>query len=92
MKRQELQILMKTLRKMNIRSSAVAETLTILSEGDRTMSAVAGELGLTSAGLTTLADRLEARGWVERYRVTGDRRKIYLRLTEAGRALVEGGG
>lgn len=51
------------------------------------------ELGrkvLTSAGnLTDLLDKLQARGLVQREKVPGDRRRVAVVLTPAGRALIE---
>lgn len=52
-----------------------------------------GQLGaklLTSGGnLTLVVDHLEARGLVERRREPEDRRKVTVRLTPTGRALIE---
>jgi DNA-binding MarR family transcriptional regulator len=44
---------------------------------------------VTTGAITNRIDRLEGRGLVERAR-TGDRRKVIVRLTPAGRALVDG--
>jgi DNA-binding MarR family transcriptional regulator len=46
---------------------------------------LAEAIGLTSAGVTDLADRLEARGLVRRLRDPDDRRAVRIELTEAGR-------
>jgi DNA-binding MarR family transcriptional regulator len=43
---------------------------------------------VTTGAITNRIDRLEERGLVERAR-TGDRRKVLVRLTPAGRAMVE---
>jgi DNA-binding MarR family transcriptional regulator len=40
----------------------------------------------TRSGMTRLADRLEAAGLVRRERDTGDRRGVYLAITDAGAA------
>ena len=52
----------------------------------------AGELaeatGLSSAATTTLLDRLERKGFVERERDTVDRRKVRVAMTPTGRELV----
>jgi len=42
-----------------------------------------------SSDVTRLVDRLERSGLVERFRTEEDRRVIYVRLTEAGRALID---
>jgi DNA-binding MarR family transcriptional regulator len=44
---------------------------------------------ITSGALTNRIDRLEARGFVERVADAGDRRKVIVRLTPAGRDLVD---
>ena len=51
------------------------------------------QLGLNSAGTTTLIDRMERRGYVERVRDTRDQRKVFLEVTpeasiSAGRSSV----
>ena len=44
------------------------------------------QLAITTGGVTRLIDRLEAQDLVERVRTTGDRRAVYARLTDKGRA------
>ncbi|QIS08083.1 MarR family winged helix-turn-helix transcriptional regulator [Nocardia arthritidis] len=44
---------------------------------------------VTSGAITNRIDRLVARGWVERAQCPEDRRAIRVRLTPAGRALVD---
>jgi DNA-binding MarR family transcriptional regulator len=59
--------------------------------GDRTMTA--GELvehtGLTGASVTALVDRLEAAGYVTRFRDTQDRRKVGIRAIPAQKKKVD---
>jgi DNA-binding MarR family transcriptional regulator len=45
-------------------------------------------LGTDTAGMTKLADRLEAKGLIERHPNPGDRRSVLIALTEHGQALV----
>lgn len=45
---------------------------------------------VTSGAITNRIDRLETRGLVERIRDTDDRRSVLIRLTPAGRALIDG--
>lgn len=54
-----------------------------------TPALVAQRARLTRSNLTTVLDRLEQRGWVKRERREGDRRKVFLVLTEAGREAVD---
>jgi len=44
---------------------------------------------VTTGAMTNRVDRLEQRGLVERSAVPGDRRKVLVRLTQAGRELVD---
>ncbi len=50
---------------------------------------LAGTAGVTRSSMTTLLDDLEQRGWIERRRDVRDRRAIQIRITDAGRALVD---
>lgn len=54
-----------------------------------TAGALAKELALTSAATTSVVDRLERAGHVVRDRDQGDRRKVLLRYSPAGRALAD---
>ncbi|HEX9995057.1 MAG TPA: MarR family transcriptional regulator [Acidimicrobiales bacterium] len=58
-------------------------------QGRKTMSELAREVSLTSGGLTRLADRIEAAGYVRRSACPSDRRVSWLCLTEAGRAKLD---
>jgi DNA-binding MarR family transcriptional regulator len=52
---------------------------------DVTASRVARDLSLSQATVTTLVDRLESGGFVTRARSEEDRRRVFVRLTTAGR-------
>lgn len=54
-----------------------------------TMSEVAGKMGHTTAAATGLVDRLQILGFVERNHAVDDRRKIEVKITPAGTALVK---
>lgn len=54
-----------------------------------TAGALGRELGLTSGATTFLMNRLERAGLVERARDANDQRKVFLRLSAAGRDLAE---
>lgn len=58
-------------------------------EGRKTMSELAREVSLTSGGLTRLADRIEAAGYVRRAACPSDRRVSWLGLTASGRAKLD---
>jgi DNA-binding MarR family transcriptional regulator len=54
--------------------------------GEVTTGAISERVNLSQATVTTILDRLEGRGLVERYRSTADRRVVHARLTARGRA------
>ena len=60
--------------------------LVVLSDGDRTVSALGHELGLDSGTLSPLLGRLEVRGLVERERRDRDERVVTATLTAEGGA------
>ncbi|MBL6923533.1 MAG: MarR family transcriptional regulator, partial [Akkermansiaceae bacterium] len=63
--------------------------LTYLSSEDYlTMSAIAKKMGHSTAAATGLVDRLEKLGFVERVHAAEDRRKIMVRITSEGSAIV----
>ena len=57
--------------------------------GFTTMTRLAGEVSLTSGGITRLVDRLVDSGYAERSSCPTDRRSVYVRLTAAGAAKVD---
>lgn len=59
------------------------------SEHRMPMTRLAREAAFTSGGFTKVADRMTAAGLVERERDEVDRRVIYVKLTDSGRALAD---
>lgn len=57
--------------------------------GESGQSLLARDLGLTSSASTSLVDRLERQGVAERVRHPHDRRRLIVRLTDRGRAVVD---
>lgn len=53
------------------------------------MTDVSKKMGHSTAAATGLVDRLEKLGYVIRVRKDGDRRKVYVELTQKGHELVE---
>lgn len=53
--------------------------------GEVTSGRISDEVSLSQATVTTILDRLEQRGLIERYRSNNDRRIVHGRLTKAGR-------
>jgi len=66
-------------------------TLLVIKENSKkcTMGYLADETNQVSATMTGIIDRLVERGLVERWRHPQDRRKVLVRLTEAGHAKLE---
>ena len=65
----------------------------VQSLGQVTTQAVSRDAAMSPPTVVAVLDRLEAKGLVERYRSTRDRRIVHLRLTDAGRqALVDSPG
>jgi DNA-binding MarR family transcriptional regulator len=56
--------------------------------GEVTTGQLSRRVSLSQATVTTILDRLESRGLVERYRSNADRRIVHSRLTRQGRAIL----
>jgi len=61
----------------------------VLADGDRSLSELAGILGMTLPGAGKIVDEMEARGYVERHADRADRRVKRLRLSARGRAALK---
>jgi len=60
----------------------------LAQQDELSMSEIAQKMGHTTAAATGLVDRLEKLGHVKRVHASDDRRKILVRITAAGSALV----
>lgn len=58
-------------------------------DGHLTMTRLAGEVSLTSGGITRLVDRMVTAGYVERLGCPTDRRSVFVALTPAGTRMLE---
>ena len=56
--------------------------------GDVTVRRVANQVSLSQATVTTILNRLEQRGYIERVRSLIDRRVVNARLTDAGKSIL----
>jgi len=56
--------------------------------GEVTTGKVSERVSLSQATVTSILDRLESRGLIERYRSNADRRVVHARLTKEGRAVL----
>jgi DNA-binding MarR family transcriptional regulator len=61
----------------------------VLADGDRSLSELAGLLGMTLPGAGKIVDEMEQRGYVERHPDPADRRVKRLRLSARGRAALK---
>ncbi len=59
-------------------------------DGAMRMGELAGQVLVTTSGLTRVVDKLETAGLVTRVRVSSDRRGVLVSLTDAGRATLSG--
>ena len=62
---------------------------TLGANGDQTMGEIARRVSLGQGTVTSILDRLEGRGLLERRRGSNDKRRVYARITDTGRALIE---
>ena len=62
---------------------------TLQRTGEMPMSRLAEVLNVSLSNATGLIDRIEERGFVERTRVPEDRRVVMIRVTDAGRRMLE---
>lgn len=69
--------------------SQVVVLRSIRALGEVTTGEVARRVNLSQGTVTTVLDRLEGRGFIERYRSASDRRVVHARLTAQGRAALK---
>jgi DNA-binding MarR family transcriptional regulator len=75
--------------KMNLSSLHVLMILHPLENRRIKLNALAARMGLTCAGITKVADALDQMGFTFRSVVPGDRRSIFMNLTDEGAAFAE---
>lgn len=61
----------------------------VAEAGESPIGQIAARVSLSQATVTTIVDRLEQRGAVQRQRAESDRRKVFVTLTELGSRLIE---
>lgn len=61
---------------------------TVSNTQEQPIRAISAEVNLSQATVTSIVDRLERRGLLERQRSGTDRRKVFLIITEAGKELL----
>jgi DNA-binding MarR family transcriptional regulator len=75
--------------RMGISMAQVHIMYTLQRGGEMPMSRLADVLQVSLSNATGLIDRIEERGFVERTRVPEDRRVVMIRVTDAGRRMLE---
>lgn len=73
-------------RETGLTTPQVLVLMAIRELGEVTTARIAARVSLSQATVTTIVDRLVARGLIERYRNTTDRRIVHSRLTATGEA------
>lgn len=76
-------------RTAGLTASQVLILQAIENHQQATPSQLARDISLSQATITSIVDRLEERGLIERERSQQDRRKVYLRLTQKGSEVLE---
>ncbi|MDY6982963.1 MAG: MarR family transcriptional regulator [Pseudomonadota bacterium] len=61
---------------------------TVKNKGEATVGALAQEMSLSQATVTSILDRMEARKYVMRKKTAADRRKVYITLTALGKTAI----
>lgn len=61
----------------------------LAGEDGLSMSNIARMMGHSTAAATGMVDKLQEQGYLKRYTAAADRRKIMVRITEEGTALIE---
>lgn len=80
----------KRLQRMTGLTTAQALILRAINElGEVTTKAVSDEVALSQATVTTVLDRLETNGFVERYRSAKDKRIVHAKLTKKGKSILK---
>jgi len=75
--------------RMGISMAQLHILYTLQRSGEMPMSRLADVLHVSLSNATGLIDRIEERGFVERTRVPEDRRVVMIRVTDAGRRMLE---
>ncbi len=75
--------------RMGISMAQLHILYTLQRSGEMPMSRLADVLHVSMSNATGLIDRIEERGFVERTRVPEDRRIVMIRVTDAGRRMLE---
>jgi MarR family 2-MHQ and catechol resistance regulon transcriptional repressor len=80
---------MRSIQSLSICPSDFGVLEVLLHKGPLPVNVIGKKVLLTSGSITSLVDRLEKRGYVERFDDPSDRRVRLVRLTAEGRVLIE---
>lgn len=76
-------------RETNLTTSQLLVLQTVSEEGEMTVGEIARKVTLAQASVTSIIDRLQGMKLVRRERGETDKRKVFVRLTDAGAELLE---
>lgn len=79
-------------KQLSIKSGLTVPQVVVLQSieelGEVTTGRISARVSLSQGTVTSIMDRLESRGLIERYRSVADRRVVHARLTGQGRAVI----
>lgn len=84
-----LHLLTHELADLDLTASEVNALANLADGQPRTVSQLAARVGARPSTLTSVLDRLERRGHVNRGTLAGDRRSVLIELTDSGRATAD---
>lgn len=73
----------------NLKTSQLLVLQVLDEEADATVGHITEQVHMAQASVTAIVGRLEEMGMVHRERGTTDKRKVYVRLTDQGRQILE---
>lgn len=76
-------------RETNLTTSQLLVLQTMAEEGEMTVGEIAAKVSLAQASVTSIIDRLQGMSLVYRERGSTDKRKVFVKLTEAGSTLLD---
>lgn len=76
-------------RATNLKTSQLLVIQTIDETGEMTVGEIAAKVNLAQASVTAIIDRLQESGLLMRQRGDTDKRKVYVQLTDEGRAVLD---
>lgn len=86
---QSLDVQSKQLQKSGLTGSQLSVLRALFSQGTLTANNLSKAVSLSQGTITTILDRLDAKGLIQRIRKPQDKRQVWIELTEAGKQVLE---